>query len=80
MPDTTRFDFVPWETGSAVYDRQSGATHLLDELATLLVEHNLSDPATAIDFLRSRYAADDIDPLLPQLEEGIASLKAVGLL
>ncbi|MCB1963732.1 MAG: HPr-rel-A system PqqD family peptide chaperone [Rhodocyclaceae bacterium] len=80
MTDLERFAVVRWETGGAAYDRVSGATHLLDELAMALLEHGQTDPALALDRVRIEYDTQDDATLARQIEEGIDSLKTAGLL
>jgi hypothetical protein len=80
MTDDERFELVSWGTGGAVYDHRSGSTHLLDEIAVLLLENRFSHQDEAIALVCSVYPDESPELVRQHVAEGYDALQRAGLL
>lgn len=79
-PEEGRFASVTWHAGGAVYDRLSGATHLLDEIAILLLRRGLGDAEQAFRFACAHYDGEAPDTVRKHVERAVSALRDARLL
>lgn len=80
MEGEHRFAIVRWKAGGALYDRLSGSTHLLDEIAILLLERGLSDMDCAFEFVSAYYPDEAPDIVRQHVRSTLEALHDASLI